>query len=85
MIMSPHLSEKPKKNLEKFATQVDSDILQKLRYLAHKEGRQLQALVNEALSNLIDQKTQEKPRDFVMAVYMQSHEQFGELYKKLAE
>ena len=38
---------------EKFATQVNSDILAALRRLAEKEGRQLQALVDEALADLI--------------------------------
>ena len=33
---------------EKFATQVTSDILAELRALAQAEGRQLQALVDEA-------------------------------------
>ena len=34
---------------EKFATQVNSEILKAVRTLAEKEGRQLQALVDEAL------------------------------------
>jgi len=34
---------------EKFATQVTSEILADVRALAHSEGRQLQALVDEAL------------------------------------
>jgi hypothetical protein len=33
---------------EKFATQVNSEILASVRMLADKEGRQLQALVDEA-------------------------------------
>ena len=32
---------------EKFATQVDSDLLASLRALAKSEGRQLQALIDE--------------------------------------
>jgi hypothetical protein len=35
---------------EKFATQVNSEILSAMRALAKKEGRQLQALVDEAFS-----------------------------------
>ena len=41
---------------EKFATQVNSDILAALRRLAEKEGRQLQALVDEALADLIEKR-----------------------------
>ncbi len=70
---------------EKFATQVNSEILAALRSLAKSEGRQLQALVDEALADLLEKRRQGRPRAHVMAVYQASHEKFGPLYKKLAE
>lgn len=70
---------------EKFATQVNSEILAAIRNLAQSEGRQLQALVDEALADLLDKRKQIKPRANVMAAYRASHEKFGKLYKKLAE
>jgi hypothetical protein len=70
---------------EKFATQVDSEILSALRGLAKSEGRQLQALVDEALADLLEKRRQGRPRAHVMAAYQASHEKFGPLYKKLAE
>jgi hypothetical protein len=70
---------------EKFATQVDSDILTAVRTLAHEEGRQLQALVDEALSDLVEKRRKARPRPHVMGAYHASHEKFGSLYKKLAE
>lgn len=70
---------------EKFATQVNSEILTTVRNLAQSEGRQIQALVDEALSDLIDKRKRNKPRANVMATYQASHEKFGPLYKKLAE
>lgn len=70
---------------EKFATQVDGQILADLRILARAEGRQLQALVDEALADLIEKRKRAKPRAHVMAAYQASHETFGPLYKKLAE
>jgi hypothetical protein len=70
---------------EKFATQVDTDILAAVRTLAHEEGRQLQALVDEALSDLVEKHRQTRPRQHVIAAYLASHEKFGSLYKKLAE
>ena len=70
---------------EKFATQVDSDILTAVRTLAHEEGRQLQALVDEALSDLVEKRRKARPRPHVMGAYHPSHEKFGSLYKKLAE
>lgn len=70
---------------EKFATQVDPDILSNLRELAGKEGRQLQTLVDEALSDLIEKYKGSKPRPDVMSLYQGSLEKYGSLYKKLAE
>ena len=70
---------------EKFATQVNSEILAALRSLAKSEGRQLQALVDEALADLLEKRKQGRPRAHVMGAYQGSHEKFGPLYKKLAE
>jgi hypothetical protein len=70
---------------EKFATQVDSEILAAVRSLSVAEGRQLQALVEEALADLLEKRKQAKPRPHVMGAYLASHEKYGPLYKKLAE
>lgn len=73
------------KTREKFATQVNAEILAAVRSIAQQEGRQLQALVDEALADLIDKRKQGKPRSHVMAAYLSSHDKYGELYKKLAK
>lgn len=70
---------------EKFATQVNSEILSTVRSIAQTEGRQLQVLVEEALSDLIEKRRQGRPRAHVMAAYQASHQSFAPLYKKLAE
>lgn len=70
---------------EKFATQVNSEILRSVRHIAQNEGRQLQALIDEALADLIEKKKQSRPRASIMAAYQASHEKFAPLYKKLAE
>jgi hypothetical protein len=70
---------------EKFATQVNSEILSAVRMLAHKEGRQLQALVDEAFADLIEKRKKATPRPHVMGAYLTSHEKYAPLYKKLAE
>lgn len=75
---------------EKFATQVDSETLAEIRALAQQEGRQIQALVDEALVDLLEKRRQEKrgqekPRPHALAAYQASHEKYGALYKKLAE
>ena len=70
---------------EKLATQVDAELLSAIRSLAHSEGRQIHALVDEALADLIEKRRQGRPRSDVMAAYGASHETYGSLYKKLAE
>ena len=70
---------------EKFATQVDVNLLADLRALAKAEGRQLQALVDEAFAGLIEQRRQGRARPHVIAAYQASHRRFAPLYKKLAE
>ncbi|HXJ91642.1 MAG TPA: ribbon-helix-helix domain-containing protein [Terriglobia bacterium] len=70
---------------EKFATQVNPELATALRSLAQSEGRQLQALVDEALTDLIEKHNRMKPRAHVMGAYLASHERFAPLYKKLAK
>jgi hypothetical protein len=70
---------------EKFATQVNSETLSAVRALADKEGRQLQALVDEALADLIEKRKKATRRAHVMGAYLASLEKYGPLYKKLAE
>ena len=70
---------------KKFATQVNAEILTAVRSLSVAEGRQLQALVEEALADLLEKRKKSKPRAHVMGAYLTSHEKYGRLYKKLAE
>jgi len=70
---------------EKFATQVDSEVLAAVRTLAQNEGREVQALVEEALVDLIEKHSRPEPRAHVMDAYHASHERYAPLYKKLAE
>ncbi|WP_413207343.1 hypothetical protein [Rhodospirillum sp. A1_3_36] len=70
---------------EDFATKVDPDILASMRALEKSDGRGMQALVDEAFSDYLAKRRQEKPRPNVMAAYESSIEPFAPLYKKLAE
>jgi hypothetical protein len=58
--------------------------LAQIRAIAHTEGRQLQALVEEALADLIEKRRNTRPRDHVMRAYHRSHDEYGELYRMLA-
>jgi hypothetical protein len=70
---------------EKFANQVNSDILAAVRSLAEKEGRQLQTLVDEALADLLEKRKKITPREQVISTYLTSHEKYRPLYEKLAK
>lgn len=70
---------------EKFATQVDSALLDSVRKLAKSEGRQIQAVIEDALRNHLDAKNGTSGREHVMAAYLKSTERFAGLYKKLAQ
>jgi len=69
----------------KFATQVDPDVLIAVKGLAKKEGRKIQALIDEALVDLLSKRNNTTARPHVMQAYMQSHESYAAVYKKLAE
>ncbi len=70
---------------EKFATQVNSELLATVRKLSAAEGRQLQAVIEEALTDLIEKHKKANPRAHVMGAYLASHEKYGPLYTKLAK
>jgi len=69
---------------ENLATEVDADLLAEVRRLADREGRDLRAVVEEALRALVEER-RARPRAEVMAHYEESHERFASLYERLAE
>ena len=69
----------------RFTTQVDSVLLDELRALARDEGREIQALVDEAIAALLEQRRQGTARPHVMAAHQRSHARFAALYEKLAK
>lgn len=70
---------------EKFSSQVRPDLLASLRGLAASEGRQVQFLLEEAITDLVQKRTQQNPRSTVLAAYLGSHDKFSGLYQKLAK
>lgn len=76
------MTQKPK---QKFATQVAPELLDAVKGIAKEEGRQVQALIDEALTDLIEKRRLGKPRKHVMTAYQASIQRYGKLYKKLAE
>lgn len=70
---------------EKFATQADPELLAQMRELAKTEGRQFQALVEDAFRTYLAGKQGERPRENVMAHFRDSVRRNAELYKRLAK
>lgn len=70
---------------EKLTIEIDEQTLAFLRDLARSEGVELEALVGEALEDLIAKRQGGKPRTRVMAAYQTSRQKFASLYKKLAD
>jgi predicted transcriptional regulator len=73
------------KGHEKFVVQVNSETLAKLKAIAQAEGRSPEALIDEALADLVEKRAQDRPRAHVMTAYQASLGKLGPLYKKLAE
>jgi hypothetical protein len=69
----------------KFATQADPRVLETLRKIAADEGRQIQAVVDEALREYIERKSGETPRRHVMDAFRASMAQYDGLYRELAK
>jgi hypothetical protein len=71
---------------QKFATQVDAELLEAIRQIAQAEGRQIQAVVEDALREHLQAKQGGiAARQHIMDAYLKSTERFAGLYKKLAE
>lgn len=70
---------------QKFATQVDPQLLAQMKAIAEAEGRQLQSVVEEALRDLVEKKQNSKPRTHVMAAHQASLEVHDTLYERLSK
>ena len=63
---------------------VSADLLRALEDLARREGTGLEALVGEALADLLAKHQPAAPRPDVMAIYQASHAEFAPLYRNSA-
>ena len=70
---------------QKFSSQVDPELLEGMRGIARKEGRQFQAVLEEAMAGYIESKTQEEVRPESMALYRASVERHRRLFELLAQ
>lgn len=70
---------------EKFSSQAAPDVLAALRQIAESQGRQFQAVLDEALRDYIDRQQKERPRRHVISSFASSLEEFDNLYRELAK
>jgi hypothetical protein len=70
---------------QKFATQADPKVLEEVRAIASKEGKQLQAVVDEALRDFVEKKKRGTPRPAVLTAFGESLAEYDALYKELAK
>lgn len=70
---------------QKFASQAAPELLEAVRSIADEEGRQLQAVIEDALREYVERKHGERPREQVLAHLEASVAGHRELYRRLAE
>jgi len=70
---------------EKFSSQAAPEVLAALRRIAESQGRQFQAVLDDALRDYIDRQQKERPRRHVMTAFASSLEEFDSLYRDLAK
>lgn len=70
---------------QKFASQAPADLLEEVRQIAREDGRQLQAVIEEALRAYVDERRGQRPRAEVLAHLQASVAEHRELYRRLAE
>ena len=71
--------------LKDFSTQAEEKLLKEVRKIAKVEGKKLYALINEALTDLVEKRKHGAPRKEVLAKFEASLKEYDSLYEKLAK
>ena len=71
--------------MQKFSSQTRPELLEEVRRIAAQEGRQFQAVLDEALSDWVEKKTGDTPRPEVIAHAKASIARHRRLYEELAK
>jgi hypothetical protein len=70
--------------LRKFSSQAEPQVLKAMQDIADREGRQLQAVLGEAMREYLARKQQQAPRRNVLEAFQESVRERDELYRSLA-
>jgi hypothetical protein len=71
--------------LRKFSSQAEPQVLEAMQEIADREGRQLQAVLGEALREYLARKQGQAPRRNVLEAFQGSLKERDELYRSLAK
>ncbi len=71
--------------MQKFSSQARPELLEDVRRIAAEEGRQFQAVLDEALAEWVERKRGEAPRPEVIAHTKASIARHRKLYEELAK
>ena len=69
----------------KLTTTIDTKLLEEVRAIAAGEGKQLQAVIEEALRAFVASRERAELRAEVVVAFGESLLEFGPLYRKLAK
>ena len=72
------------RTLRKYSSQADPELLDAMQALADREGRQLQAMIGEAMREYLARR-QQPPRRNVLEAFQKSLKERDDLYRKLAK
>jgi len=75
----------PMKALRKYSSQADPDVLKAMQAIADQEGRQLQAVIGDAMREYLVRRQQQASRRNVLEAFQKSLKERDELYRKLAK
>jgi hypothetical protein len=71
--------------LRKYSSQAEPEVLEAMQALAEREGRQLQAVIGEAMREYLARRQQQAPRRNLLEAFQESVKERDELYRKLAK
>jgi hypothetical protein len=73
------------KALRKYSSQAEPEVLKALQAVADREGRQLQAVIGDAMREYLARRQQQAPRRNVLESFQESLKERDQLYRKLAK
>jgi hypothetical protein len=73
------------RSIQKFSSQAAPEVLAEMRKIAESQGRQFQAVLDEAMRDYIERQQSQKTRRHVLAAFADSLSEFDELYAALAK